>query len=77
MNQLPFTLAEIQGPGAIQHIWMTPTGHLRFSILRIYWDAENATTRWLKRRKVRSYATMSPRLPSGRSSRACLLSCIR
>ena len=24
-----FTLAEIQGPGAIQHIWMTPTGHFR------------------------------------------------
>src|SRR5215471_2636394 len=36
-----FTLAEIQGPGAIQHIWMTPTGHLRFSILRIYWDGES------------------------------------
>ena len=35
-----FTLAEIQGPGAIQHIWMTPTGHLRFSILRFYWDGE-------------------------------------
>jgi hypothetical protein len=36
-----FTLAEIQGPGAIQHIWMTPTGHLRFSILRFYWDGES------------------------------------
>ena len=36
-----FTLAEIQGPGAIQHIWMTPTGHLRFSVFRIYWDGEN------------------------------------
>ena len=35
-----FTLAEIQGPGAIQHIWMTPTGHFRYSILRIYWDGE-------------------------------------
>jgi hypothetical protein len=32
------TLAEIDGPGAIQHIWMTPTGHWRHSILRIYWD---------------------------------------
>jgi len=32
------TLAEIEGPGTIQHIWMTPTGHWRFSILRIYWD---------------------------------------
>ncbi len=34
------TLAEIDGPGAIQHIWMTPTGNWRFSILRIYWDDE-------------------------------------
>ncbi|WP_455381569.1 glycoside hydrolase family 172 protein, partial [Salinispira pacifica] len=33
-----FTLAAIDGPGAIQHIWLTPTGHWRFSILRIYWD---------------------------------------
>src|SRR3954466_9415809 len=33
-----FTLAEIAGPGAVQHIWMTPTGHWRFSILRVYWD---------------------------------------
>ncbi len=35
-----FTLAEIQGSGAIQHIWMTPTGRWRFSILRMYWDGE-------------------------------------
>jgi len=35
-----FTLAEMDGPGAIQHIWMTPTGNWRFSILRIYWDDE-------------------------------------
>ena len=35
-----FTLAEIEGSGAIQHIWMTITGHWRFSILRIYWDGE-------------------------------------
>ena len=35
-----FTLAEITGPGAIQHIWMTPTGNWRFSILRMYWDGE-------------------------------------
>jgi D-arabinan exo alpha-(1,3)/(1,5)-arabinofuranosidase (non-reducing end) len=35
-----FTLAEITGSGAIQHIWMTPTGHWRFSILRVYWDGE-------------------------------------
>jgi len=35
-----FTLAEINGSGAIQHIWMTPTGNWRFSILRMYWDGE-------------------------------------
>ena len=35
-----FTIAEITGSGAIQHIWMTPTGNWRFSILRIYWDDE-------------------------------------
>ncbi len=33
-----FTIADIEGPGAIQQIWMTPTGNWRFSILRIYWD---------------------------------------
>lgn len=31
-------LADIEGSGAIQQIWMTPTGHWRWSILRIYWD---------------------------------------
>lgn len=35
-----FVLADIQGPGAIQQIWMTPTGHWRYSIMRIYWDGE-------------------------------------
>jgi hypothetical protein len=35
-----FTLAEITDEGAIQHIWMTPTGNWRFSILRMYWDDE-------------------------------------
>lgn len=34
------TLAEMDGPGAIQHIWMTPTGNWRYTILRIYWDDE-------------------------------------
>ena len=33
-------MAEIEGPGAIQHMWMTPTGNRRLSILRIYWDDE-------------------------------------
>jgi len=37
-----FTLGEIQGSGAIQHIWMTPTGNWRFSTFRIYWDDETA-----------------------------------
>jgi hypothetical protein len=31
-------LANIEGSGAIQQIWMTPTGNWRYSILRIYWD---------------------------------------
>jgi hypothetical protein len=33
-----FVLADIEGPGAIQHIWLTPTGGWRNQILRIYWD---------------------------------------
>lgn len=33
-----FTMADIEGPGAIQQMWMTPTGNWRYSILRIYWD---------------------------------------
>ncbi len=40
-----FTLADILAQGAIQHIWMTPTGNWRFSILRMYWDGE-ATPPW-------------------------------
>jgi hypothetical protein len=35
-----YTMAEIDGSGSIQHIWMTPTGNWRFSIFRIYWDDE-------------------------------------
>ena len=35
-----YTIADIQGPGAIQHIWMTPTGNWRYSIFRFYWDDE-------------------------------------
>lgn len=33
-----FEMANIEGSGAIQQIWLTPTGNWRFSILRIYWD---------------------------------------
>jgi hypothetical protein len=35
-----FVMADIKGMGAIQHIWMTPTGDNRMNILRIYWDGE-------------------------------------
>ncbi len=35
-----FTMADIQGPGAIQHIWLTPAGNWRYLILRAYWDGE-------------------------------------
>jgi hypothetical protein len=34
------TLADIEEPGAIQQIWMTPTGNWRYSIIRFYWDDE-------------------------------------
>ena len=37
-----FTVAEIDGPGSIQHIWMTPTGVWRNSIIRFYWDGETS-----------------------------------
>ena len=37
-----FTLADIEGEGVIQQIWMTLTGNWRFLILRFYWD--NAET---------------------------------
>lgn len=33
-------IAGIEGPGAIQHIWMTPTGKWRNTIIRIYWDGQ-------------------------------------
>jgi Protein of unknown function (DUF2961) len=35
-----YTVAEITGSGAIQHIWMTPAGNWRLSIIRMYWDDE-------------------------------------
>jgi hypothetical protein len=31
-------LADIEGPGSIQHIWMTPTGDYRTTLLRVYYD---------------------------------------
>jgi hypothetical protein len=35
-----FTMASITGPGAIKHLWLTPTGNNRFNIIRFYWDDE-------------------------------------
>jgi hypothetical protein len=35
-----FVLADVQGMGAIQQIWMTPSGTWRFAIIRFYWDGE-------------------------------------
>jgi hypothetical protein len=37
-----FTMADITGPGAIQHIWLTPAplNKTRWMILRFYWDDE-------------------------------------
>ena len=35
-----FTLGDIAGPGCLTHIWMTPTGNWRHSIIRFYWDGE-------------------------------------
>jgi hypothetical protein len=33
-------IASIEESGAIQHIWMTPTGKWRNTIIRFYWDGE-------------------------------------
>ena len=32
------TVAQIDDSGAIQHIWLTPTGNWRHLVLRAYWD---------------------------------------
>ena len=31
-------LADVTGPGTIQHIWLTPTGGWRNQVLRMWWD---------------------------------------
>lgn len=41
-SKTTYTIAKIDGQGAIQHIWMTPTGNWRYSILRFYWDGETS-----------------------------------
>lgn len=33
-----YDLADIEGPGSIQQIWMTATASARLLVLRIYWD---------------------------------------
>ena len=35
-----FEIANIAGSGVINHIWLTPTGRWRNTILRIYWDGQ-------------------------------------
>lgn len=35
-----YTIAEMEGPGAVKQMWMTPTDNWRFAIMRIYWDGE-------------------------------------
>jgi hypothetical protein len=35
-----FEIANIDGSGAIKHIWMTPTGKWRNTIIRFYWDEQ-------------------------------------
>ncbi len=32
------TIADIAGPGTVNHFWLTPTGRWRNTILRIYWE---------------------------------------
>jgi len=34
------TIMDVEGPGIVQQIWMTPTGAWRSLILRVYWDEE-------------------------------------
>jgi len=41
LPETTFTVAEIDGPGAIQHIWLTCfPAHWRNLIIRMYWDDE-------------------------------------
>jgi hypothetical protein len=35
-----FEIASIEGPGCIQHIWLTPQGKWRNVIIRFYWDGQ-------------------------------------
>ena len=35
-----YEIADITGPGCINHIWLTPTGTWRDQIIRFYWDGQ-------------------------------------
>lgn len=35
-----YTIADIEGPGVIGHMWVAPAGKWRDAILRIYWDGQ-------------------------------------
>ena len=37
-----FTICDIEGSGIIEHFWLTPTGRWRNTILRMYWDGQDA-----------------------------------
>lgn len=37
-----FEIASIDGPGVINHIWLTPTGRWRNTLLRVYWEGSDA-----------------------------------
>ncbi len=65
-----FILADIEGPGAIQQIWMTPTGNWRYTILRIYWDGEDRALGRSARWAISSPAAgaSTPRSPRCRSA---------
>jgi hypothetical protein len=83
-SKTTFTMAEITGPGSISHIWMTPTGNWRYSILRFYWDDEKSPSvevpvgdffcmGWGKYSNVNSLAvTVNPAVPLTVTGR-CLL----
>ena len=77
-----FTLAEIAGPGAIQHIWMTPTGHWRYIdpalLLGRRGDAVGRGARWATsspaagagtRRSTRCRSASTPAAPSTATGR--------
>lgn len=39
-----YTLADIEGSGVLEHIWLTPSGRWRDLILRAYWDDQQTAS---------------------------------